>query len=106
MANARIRMPTKARAGEIIEIKALAFHTMESGFRVDNIGRIIPRHIIEHFVCTYGGEEVFRVRFHPAVATNPYVAFSVLVQGGGEFVFTWTDDRGGVLTERTRLDLA
>ncbi len=103
MANARIRMPAKARLGEIIEVKALVFHTMESGFRLDNVGKPIPRHIVESFVCTYAGEEVCRARFFPAVATNPYVAFPVVVKGEGEFVFTWTDDRGGVVVERVTL---
>lgn len=105
MANARIRMPAKARAGDVIEVKALVFHTMESGFRLDNVGKPIPRHIVESFVCTYGGEEVFRARFFPAVATNPYVAFSVVVKGEGEFVFTWTDDRGGVVVERVWVEV-
>ena len=105
MANARIRMPAKARVGEIIEVKALVFHTMESGFRLDNVGKPIPRHIVESFVCTYAGEEVFRARFFPAVATNPYVAFPLLVKGEGELVFTWTDDRGGVVVERARVEV-
>jgi len=105
MANARIRMPAKARVGDVIEVKALVFHTMESGFRLDNVGKPIPRHIVESFVCTYGGEEVFRARFFPAVATNPYVAFPVVVKGDGELVFTWTDDRGGVVVERARLEV-
>lgn len=105
MANARIRMPAKARVGDVIELKALVFHTMESGFRLDNVGKPIPRHIVEQFVCNYAGEEVFRARFFPAVATNPYVAFSVVVKGAGEFVFTWTDDRGGVVVERVKLEV-
>jgi sulfur-oxidizing protein SoxZ len=105
MANARIRMPAKARAGEIVEIRALVFHPMESGFRPDNVGRAIPRHIVEHFVCTVGGEEVFRARFHPGIAANPFTAFGIVATTSAELVFTWTDDRGGVTVERAWLEV-
>lgn len=105
MANARIRMPAKARAGEIVEIRALVFHPMESGFRPDNVGRPIPRHIVEHFVCTVAGEEVFRARFHPGIAANPFTSFSVVATTSAELVFTWTDDRGGVTVERAWLEV-
>ncbi len=105
MASARIRMPAKARPGEVVEIRALVFHPMESGFRPDNVGRPIPRHIVLHFVCAYAGEEVFRARFHPGIAANPFTAFGVVATTSAELVFTWTDDRGGVISERAWLEV-
>lgn len=76
---------------------------MESGFRLDNVGKAIPRHIIETFTCTYGGKEVFRAKLHPAVTANPYFAFHLLASETAELVFAWRDDKGTTGEERTSL---
>ena len=103
MAGAKLLLPQKARKGEIIEIRALVQHPQESGFRVDELGRKIRRHIINSFICTYNGNEIFRATLHPAVAANPYLAFYFVANDSGEIVCTWTDDRGGVVTEKANL---
>lgn len=95
MGSARVRMPDSAKRGEIIEIRALVLHPMESGFRPDNTGKTIPRHIVESFACTYNGREIFRARLHPAVSTNPYFTFYVRATDSGQLEFTWRDDQGG-----------
>jgi sulfur-oxidizing protein SoxZ len=98
MGAARVRMPANARQGEVIEIRTLVQHPMESGFRLDNTGKEIPRHIIQSFECTYNGREIFRAKLHPAVSTNPFFTFHAVAQQSGDFVFTWKDDEGGVAT--------
>ena len=106
MGTARVRMPEGANRGEIIEIRTLVQHPMESGFRLDNTGKPIARHIIESFDCTYNGREIFRVKLHPAVSTNPFFTFYAVAEESGDFVFTWKDDQGGVATATSRLDVA
>jgi len=91
-------MPQNATRGEVIEIRTLVQHPMESGFRLDNTGKEIPRHIVESFDCTYNGREIFRVKLHPAVSTNPFFTFYAVAMESGELVFTWKDDQGGVAT--------
>ncbi|HWH46918.1 MAG TPA: thiosulfate oxidation carrier complex protein SoxZ [Burkholderiales bacterium] len=98
MGAARVRMPQNATRGEVIEIRTLVQHPMESGFRLDNTGKEIPRHIVESFDCTYNGREIFRVKLHPAVSTNPFFTFYAVAMESGELVFTWKDDQGGVAT--------
>ena len=39
MARALINVPAKAKRGEVIEIKTLISHNMETGFRPDNTGK-------------------------------------------------------------------
>lgn len=97
MTDAVIRMPARARAGEVITVRALARHPQESGFRHDNVGKPIPRHIIETFTCVYDGREVFRAELSSGISTNPYFQFPVRATRTGELVFTWTDDRGAVI---------
>ena len=74
MARALINVPPKAKRGEIIEIKTLISHIMETGFRHDNVGQPIPRNIITSFICTYNGEEIFRadsIRRSPPIRSSP-----------------------------------
>lgn len=88
----RVRVPEAAKKGEIIEIKTLISHRMESGQRTDDSGEKVPRHIIKKFICTYNDEVVFEADWYPAVAANPYLAFTTVATESGEIVFTWVDD--------------
>jgi sulfur-oxidizing protein SoxZ len=106
LAPARVSMPAEAKKGDIVEIKALVRHPMETGYRIDSIGQPIPRNIITLFTVTYGGAEIFRMDMYPAVSANPYLAFAVRASVTGELVFTWTDDRGQVTVERKMLTVS
>jgi sulfur-oxidizing protein SoxZ len=98
-ARALINVPAKARRGEVIEIKTLIAHPMESGFRVGLNGALIPRDIITSFVATHNGEEIFRADFSPAIAANPFVTFHTVATATGTIAFTWTGDNGFAQTE-------
>ena len=95
----RIRLPRSAKAGDVVEVKTLISHNMETGLRRDGAGEIIPRQIINRFTCEYAGKQVIDMELHPAISANPYVEFDVKVEGSGDFVFTWYDDNGEVYTE-------
>jgi sulfur-oxidizing protein SoxZ len=59
---------------------------------------MVPRDIINTFVCTYNGEEVFRTDLYPAIAANPFFSFFAVATESGKFEFKWTDDEGNVET--------
>src|SRR5882762_4939284 len=99
MARAIVNVPSQAKRGAIIEIKTLAAHPMETGFRRTQLGELIPRDIIRRFVCTYNGAEVFRVDLHPAVAANPLIAFSTVATESGTIAVSWVGDNGYTVTE-------
>jgi sulfur-oxidizing protein SoxZ len=94
MARTIVNVPATARNGQIIEIKALVGHVMETGFRHTETGAAIPRDIIRSFVCSYNGEEVFRADFHPAIAANPLIEFTTIATQSGKLEFRWTGDNG------------
>ncbi len=98
LAAARVSMPDTARRGEVVEVKALMRHPMETGYRVDDMGRPIERHIVERFRVTYGGDEVFAIDLTQGVAANPFFAFHLRADQSGPVVFTWEDDRGDTTT--------
>jgi len=103
MARALINVPAKARKGEIITIKTLISHEMETGYRHDNVGKAIPRNIITQFVCTYNGLEVFRAELFPAIAANPFITFNTVATASGTFEFKWTGDNEFAQTESVNI---
>lgn len=92
----RIRMPATAKAGEVVEVKTLISHEMESGNRKDKDGKLIPRQIINKFVVKFNGKEQMSADWGPAISANPYQAFFVRVPETGTFTFEWFDDNGAV----------
>lgn len=99
----RIKVPGEAKKGEIITIKTLISHTMESGQRKDKDGKPIPRKIINKFTATFNGKEIFAVDLEPAISANPYIEFTMKADESGEFVFTWIDDDGSTYSTKSAL---
>ena len=103
MANAVVNVPATTKRGEIIEIRTLAGHAMETGFRRTQLGELIPRDIIRQFVCLYNGVEICRVELHPAIAANPLLTFTTVATESGTIEFRWTGDKGFSVTESARI---
>jgi sulfur-oxidizing protein SoxZ len=94
MTSALINVPPKARRGDVIEIKALMSHIMETGYRRTATGDLVPRDIITSFTCRYNGKEILRADFFPAIAANPFMSFFTIAQESGKFEFEWIGDKG------------
>ena len=94
MASALINVPAKAKRGDIIEIKTLMSHIMETGYRHMASGEVVPRNIITSFTCRFNGNEIFRTDLFPAIAANPFITFFTTATESGKFEFEWTGDRG------------
>ena len=105
MARVVVNVPATAKRGEIIEIRTLAGHAMETGFRRTQLGELIPRDIITRFVCTYNGVEVFGADLHPAIAANPLISFSTVATESGTLEFSWTGDHGFSATHATAINV-
>jgi sulfur-oxidizing protein SoxZ len=94
MASALINVPKTARRGDIIEIKTLMSHIMETGYRHTAAGEIVPRNIITSFTCRFNGTEIFRADLFPAIAANPFITFFTRTTDSGKFEFEWIGDNG------------
>ena len=99
MARALINLPRSAKRGEVIEIRTLIQHVMETGYRPGASGDIQPRDIITRFTCLYDNVEVFSAELFPAIAANPYLTFSTVATGSGILAFIWSGDNGFEQTE-------
>jgi sulfur-oxidizing protein SoxZ len=94
MASTLINVPANAKRGEVIEIKTLASHIMETGYRRTVTGEIVPRDIITSFTCRYNDVEIFRADLFPATAANPFLTFATVATETGKLEFEWIGDNG------------
>lgn len=97
---------TQAKKGDIVEVKALVQHVMESGQRKGSDGNLIPRKILNKFVCTVNGKEVFSADFEPAISANPYIQFKFRAAESGPVVLTWTDDDGSKIVGEDKITVS
>jgi sulfur-oxidizing protein SoxZ len=103
MARTLINMPASARRGDVIEIRTLIGHPMETGYRPGADGKVMPRDIIRRFACHYNGEPVFSAELFPAIAANPYIAFHTVATDSGTLSFRWEGDNGFAQTETVKI---
>jgi sulfur-oxidizing protein SoxZ len=103
MPQALLTVPKAAKRGEVLEIKTLIQHQMETGYRAGSDGQVLPRDIITRFTCTYAGAEVFRADLFPAISANPFIVFTTVATKSGDIVFSWTGDNGFAHTEKVSI---
>jgi len=101
--SARIQLPDSAKRGEIIDVRILIQHAMETGYRFDDRGTPIPRNVIHTIICIFNGSEVLRADTSSGISANPYFQFSMIAEVSGDLELTWIDDEGARGTERQSL---
>tara|TARA_B100000315_G_scaffold260564_2_gene322975 strand:+ start:2830 stop:3153 length:324 start_codon:yes stop_codon:yes gene_type:complete len=94
----RIKLPKSVNKGQVVQIKTLIPHKMETGQRKNKKGGKIPRFIINKVEAVFNGKPVVTADLHPAISANPYFAFYARIDESGTFKFVWTDDKGGKVT--------
>ena len=99
----RVKYPTEAKRGSVVEIMTLISHPMDTGLRKDKQGKIIPRHIINKFLCVYNDELVFKAELHEAISSDPLIQFNFVEEQSGTIEFIWHEDGGQVYTTTREL---
>lgn len=97
--------PMKIRAnlqGDVLEIRVLVKHPMETGQAKDSAGSLIPAHFVKHLTAIVGDRKVLDAQLGTAVSRNPVFAFKVKpAKIGDKVVISWTDNRGDSRTDET-----
>jgi len=102
----RVLVPSIAAKGESFLVKTIINHQMETGLRHDAEGKVIPRKLINTFVCRYNGTVVFRADLHEAISANPFIEFSLRATESGRLEFAWIEDGGRVFELSHQLTVA
>lgn len=99
--------PMKIRAkaeGDVVDVRVLFGHEMETGQRKDASGNLIPAHFIQNVTATYQGRTVLSAQWGPAVSKNPFLSFKFKGGKAGDKVkVTWTDNKGQSRTDEATI---
>ena len=90
----RMQWPERIAAGDVVKVRLLVQHPMDTGYLQDLLGKLVPRNVITLLTCTLGSQEVFRVEPSSGIAANPLFEFFVRATETAEMRVEWVDDRG------------
>ncbi len=103
---ARIRVPSEIRKGDLITVHSIVSHPMDTGFFRTREGDPIPAYFIKDVVVTYGDQEVARFEWTSGVSRDPVVTFTLRADREAPLTMVWTDNRGGVYRQSTDIGFA
>ncbi len=91
--------PMKIRAtlqGDLVEVKVLINHPMETGQRKDpESGSSVPLHFIQMVTATLNGMPVMEAQWSQAISKNPFLGFRIRGAKAGDCVaVAWSDNKG------------
>jgi len=90
--------------GDVVEVKVLMSHPMETGLRKDADGTLVPTHYINTVKASCNGKEVLTADWGPAVSKNPFLAFRFKGAAKGDKVsITWNDSKGESRTDEAEI---
>ena len=95
--------PMRIRAkltGEIVEVKVLIRHDMETGLRKDAAGKPIPAHFIKTLSAKCNEKTVLETVMGISVSKDPFLSFKFKGGAVGDKVtVTWADNMGETRTD-------
>lgn len=82
-------------AGDKTTVRVLMRHDMESGQRLDTLGRPVPAWHIQTVSARLNGQPVFTAQWGPSIAKDPFLQFVLRGARPGDVVaIGWVDNRG------------
>ena len=102
----RVSAPDSARVGEVVTVRALISHPMETGLRLNELDDWVRQRIISSFTCAYDGIPVFRARLYPSVSANPFFEFHCRATRTAPLDFTWYDTTDLTFVNQTVLNVS
>jgi sulfur-oxidizing protein SoxZ len=87
-------------AGNMVDVRVLMAHEMETGQRRDAAGKTVPAWFIQSVTATCNGKTVLSAQWGPAVSKNPFLSFRFSgAKAGDKVIVTWTDNKGDKRTD-------
>lgn len=99
----RIRVPEKAKPGEVVTVRVLVTHPMETLAFKDGKPVAKQYNFIHRVEATYNGKKVFEAEMTQAVSQNPLIAFPVKVTEPGTVKVTFHETTGKTYTGEAQI---
>jgi sulfur-oxidizing protein SoxZ len=103
---ARIRIPSQIKRGDLITVNAIVSHPMDTGFFRTASGEPIPAYFIKDVVVTYGKDEVARFEWTSGISRDPVVSFTLTADREAPLTMVWTDNKGAVFKQSVQVAFA
>jgi sulfur-oxidizing protein SoxZ len=82
-------------AADVTTVRVLMAHEMETGFRKDSSGKLVPPWFIQQVTAQLNGKTVLTAQWGPSVAKNPFLQFKVKGgKAGDKVTISWVDNHG------------
>jgi len=94
MSFARLQWPERIVSGDVVRVRLLVQHPMDTGYLQNLLGTLVPRNIIRLLTCTLGSQEVFRIEPSSGISANPLFEFFVRATETADMRVEWVDDKG------------
>ena len=95
--------PMRIRAsasGDVVEVKVLMRHDMETGQRKDASGAAVPAHFIQTLTAKHNDKIVLDMLMGTSVSKDPFLSFKFKGGAKGDKVtVSWTDNKGDKQTD-------
>lgn len=93
------------KRGDVVTVKVMVMHAMETGMRKRASGEMIPRRIVDKLDCTFAGAAILSWRLDTAVSPNPYLEFRFRPHQSGDLTMIWSEEGGDRLEMVERIDV-
>jgi len=100
----RIKLPQSIKKGEVIPVRALIIHPMETGLRKDKDGKPIPAYYINDVKVYYGDELITSMEWTIAVSADPFMTFYVKADKAAPLKIVYKDNKGGIFEESVQIN--
>jgi len=96
-----MRIRATIEQGDVVDVKVLMRHVMETGQRKDASGQIIPGWYIETVEAKVADKQVFLALLGPAVSKDPFLNFKLKgsAKAGDTLTIVWKDNKGESRTD-------
>ena len=92
--------------GEIVKVRAVIVHRMETGLRLNQDGEAIQRNIINKLTACFNEQLLFQWEPETAIAQNPYLEFTFVARESGTLAMRWEDDSKKIFTSDTEITVS
>lgn len=100
--------PMKIRTkleGDVVQVRVLISHPMETGQRKTPEGELIAQHFIQTVSASYKDRTVLSAQWGPAISRNPYLSFKFQGAAKGEKIkISWVDNKGDSRTDEATIE--
>ncbi|GBE13127.1 sulfur oxidation protein SoxZ [bacterium BMS3Bbin14] len=101
----KIRLPRTVRKGQIITVKTLIIHPMETGLRKNKkTKKKIPAYYINDVSVYYGDQLITHENWSIAVSANPFMSFDLKVDKAAPLKIVWKDIKGGIYQKTVQIE--